>query len=203
VVARFWVGFVQRGQKASDFRMVLVGQRKAMVMAVRRIILNLRLESATNFLSAQIMIQSDLVISEFGRYRLAGLAFHGFDDDPRELHCIPEVRRFVREFRRILPYWLYFCCPAKGLVENVSSLPLLATCCLERLGVVQVEGASLCGVDCDPEAVRRFLASLLPAFKLVADRARVFPDVRRQHLIEHYTAFNLTPDDAVFAAAGA
>jgi hypothetical protein len=38
------------------------------------------------------------------------LAFHGFDDDPRELHCIPEVRRFVREFRRIWPYWLYFCC---------------------------------------------------------------------------------------------
>lgn len=178
------------------------------------------------------MVQSDLVISEFGRHRLAGLdfsvflqrygveqwpagaalrrqmgslllAFHGFDDDPRELHCIPEVRRFVREFRRIWPYWLYFCCPAKGPVETVSSLPLLAACCLERIGVVQVEGSPLCGVDCDPEEVRRFLAGLLPAFKLVADRAKVFPEVRRKHLIEHYTAFNLTPDDAIFAAGGA
>jgi len=47
------------------------------------------------------------------------------------------------------------------------------------------------------------ICRLLPAFKLAADRAKVFPEARRRHLVEHYAAFNLTPDAAVFAAGGA
>ena len=174
------------------------------------------------------MIQNDIVISEFGRHRLETLdfsvflqrygeerwpsgaalrkqmgslmvTFYGFDDDQRELHCIPEVRRFVQELNKVWPYWLYFLCPA----GDVSSLPLLAACCLERISVVQVQGAPLCAVDCDPEEVKKFLTGLLPAFKLVADKAKVFPELRRQHLIENFALFGLVPDEAVFVAAGA
>jgi len=174
------------------------------------------------------VIQNDIVISEFGKHRLDTLdfsvfiqrygmerwpsgaalrkqmgslmiAFHGYDDDQRELHCIPEVRRFVQEFHRIWPYWLYFLCPA----GDVSSLPLLAACCLQKISVVQVEGAPLCAVDCEPDDMKAFLAGLLPAFKLVADQAKVFPVLRRQHLIENYALFGLKPDETTFIAAGA
>jgi len=33
----------------------------------------------------------------------------GFDDDPREIHSIPEVRSFYTALREAWPYWLYFC----------------------------------------------------------------------------------------------
>lgn len=174
------------------------------------------------------MIQNDIVISEFGRHRLDTLdfsvflqrygveqwpngaalrkqmgslmiTFHGYDEDQRELHCIPEVRRFVQEFYRVWPYWLYFLCPA----GDVSSLSLLAACCLTNVSVVQVEGAPLCAVDCEPEEMKAFLTGLLPAFKRVADQAKVFPEIRRQHLIENYAMFGLKPDDAALVAAGA
>lgn len=33
----------------------------------------------------------------------------GCDDDPREIHSIPEVRRFNAAFHEAWPYRLYFC----------------------------------------------------------------------------------------------
>ena len=33
----------------------------------------------------------------------------GYDSDPREIHLIPEVRRFYSAFHEAWPYWLYFC----------------------------------------------------------------------------------------------
>lgn len=36
------------------------------------------------------------------------LGFHGYDHDPRELHEIEEVRRFVAELDKKFPFWLYF-----------------------------------------------------------------------------------------------
>ena len=36
------------------------------------------------------------------------LAFHGYDDDTRELFEIPEVRNFVFKLDEAFPYWFYF-----------------------------------------------------------------------------------------------
>ncbi|MBE0545433.1 MAG: hypothetical protein IH623_29185 [Verrucomicrobia bacterium] len=33
----------------------------------------------------------------------------GWDADPREIHSIPEIRRFYTAFHEAWPYWLYFC----------------------------------------------------------------------------------------------
>jgi hypothetical protein len=170
----------------------------------------------------------DLVMFEFGRHRLATLdfgpflqryapeqwpsgtalrkqlstlmvSFHGFDQDARELHCIPEVRRFVKELHQVWPYWLYFLCPA----GEFSPLPVLAACCLDRVNIIQIEGSSLCGMDCDPNEMKRFLDGLVPAFKIVADQAKLFPALRREHLIENYALFGLVPDEPVLQLAGA
>jgi hypothetical protein len=33
----------------------------------------------------------------------------GWDTDTREIHMIPEIRRFYSAFHDAWPYWLYFC----------------------------------------------------------------------------------------------
>jgi hypothetical protein len=37
------------------------------------------------------------------------LCVDGYDQDEREIHSIPEVRRFFSAFHAAWPYWLYFC----------------------------------------------------------------------------------------------
>lgn len=38
------------------------------------------------------------------------LVFTGYDDDPRELWDIPEVRDYVARLDAFFPHWFYFCC---------------------------------------------------------------------------------------------
>jgi len=42
---------------------------------------------------------------------LGSLVFgiEGYDHDPREVHSIPEIRRFYRAFHDSWPHWLFFC----------------------------------------------------------------------------------------------
>jgi hypothetical protein len=37
-----------------------------------------------------------------------GLSFQGYDNDPRELYEIPEIRRYLAMLDRNFPYWFYF-----------------------------------------------------------------------------------------------
>jgi hypothetical protein len=127
------------------------------------------------------------------------ITFHGYDADERELQCIPEVRRFVKEFRRIWPFWLYFLCP----VQEVSTLPTLVACCVSEINVIQVAGSGICAVDFDPQSVKKLLDEDVPWFKQAADRANLFPALRRRHLTQVYALFGLKPDEAALAAAGA
>ena len=58
------------------------------------------------------------------RYRgCVDLAFFGYSNDPRELHNIPEVRRFCSKLDEAFPYWFYF------LSTDEVSLGMIA-CCL-------------------------------------------------------------------------
>jgi hypothetical protein len=52
------------------------------------------------------------------------IAFHGYDDDPRELWEIPEVREFVYKLDTHFPYWLFF------LDKKLLGLRCLAWCFL-------------------------------------------------------------------------
>ena len=48
----------------------------------------------------------------------------GWDDDPREIHLVPEIRRFYSAFHEAWPFWLYFCNLAGGHAEvNGHVLP--------------------------------------------------------------------------------
>lgn len=50
------------------------------------------------------------------------LAFHGYDEDRRELHEIEEVRRFAAELDKKFPFWFYF------LSLNSDTLFVLLLC---------------------------------------------------------------------------
>lgn len=57
------------------------------------------------------------------RYRgSVDLAFFGYSDDPRELHDIPEVRRFCTKLDDEFPYWFYF------LSTDRLTLGMIASC---------------------------------------------------------------------------
>ena len=76
----------------------------------------------------------------------------GYDDDPREVHTIPEVRRFYAAFHEAWPYWLYFC------NLDTESLQMMVMCCLPTLEVVKVEGRSKVAVLYDRVELLKFIS---------------------------------------------
>ena len=52
------------------------------------------------------------------------LAFHGYDDDPRELKAIPEVREWFAKLFEAWPYWSFFARRIDQTVPLVLSLLL-------------------------------------------------------------------------------
>jgi hypothetical protein len=58
----------------------------------------------------------------------------GWDTDTREIHVIPEARRFYSAFHDAWPYWLYFC------NLDVDTLRATTMCCLPSINSMQVDG---------------------------------------------------------------
>lgn len=112
---------------------------------------------------------------------------HGYDHDARELHCIPEVRRFVREFHRAWPHWLFFFCAQPG----VGTFEVFTACCLEQLSVAPRDGAGVTLLESDPDKVTHFLRGDLRVFHGMCDQAEVFPEVRQRRLKEVFDLFGL------------
>jgi hypothetical protein len=67
----------------------------------------------------------------------------GYDDDPREIHTIPEVRSFYSAFHQVWPYWLYFC------DLNQDGLRMMTFCCLKSFTAIKVAGQPNCAVEFD------------------------------------------------------
>lgn len=60
--------------------------------------------------SAMSVLRSCLVSTQraLGLFEKLDVAFHGYNDDPRELCEIPEVREYVGVLDDQFPYWLFF-----------------------------------------------------------------------------------------------
>lgn len=52
------------------------------------------------------------------------LVFHGYDDDPRELEAIPEVRAWFAQLNEAWPYWSFFASRVDQTVPLVLALLL-------------------------------------------------------------------------------
>ena len=75
----------------------------------------------------------------------------GWDDDPREIHSIPEVRRFYAAFHEAWPYWLYFC------NLDVDTMKTMVMCCLPSITAMKVDGQPNVAVTYAPLDLLNFL----------------------------------------------
>ena len=92
----------------------------------------------------------------------------GWDADPREIHTIPEVRRFYRAFHEAWPYWLFFC------NLDVDTLRAMVTCCMDSLASIKVDGQPQVGVECNPVELLRFLSGDFTPMNLICERGQMF-----------------------------
>jgi hypothetical protein len=118
----------------------------------------------------------------------------GWDADPREIHTIPEIRRFYSAFHEAWPYWLYFCS-----VEN-DTLKAMTMCCLPTVKTMQVEGQVEIAVTCNPIDLVNFLTQDFPPMNLMCERAGMFEDQiydRTKALTEYFCLpFNSEPPES-------
>jgi len=92
----------------------------------------------------------------------------GYDSDPREIHSIPEVRRFYSAFHEAWPYWLYFC------NLDVDTLRAMVMCCMPSTTTMQVDGQVSVKVTCDPLDVLKLLKRDFVHMNLICERAEMF-----------------------------
>ena len=94
-----------------------------------------------------------------------GFVADGFDEDPREIYEIPEVRAFYRSFRQAWPFWFFAC------DLEMPSLQAMTFCCLPTLRVVRREGAPTPRVDLDQRELANFVLDNFKGMNLLFQRA--------------------------------
>jgi len=118
-------------------------------------------------------------------------AIEGYDDDPRELHAIPEVRRFYSAFHAAWPYWLYFC------NLDTEILRVMVLCCLPSLAALQVDGRPLVTVEFDRLELLQFLSADFAPMNVMCARAQLFERLiydRTQQVFAYFALpFNAEP----------
>ena len=92
----------------------------------------------------------------------------GYDDDPREIHSIPEVRQFYTAFHRAWPYWLYFC------NLETEAFQMMVFSCLPSLVVVQVADNPKVGVEYDRLELLRFISGDFGHMNAMCERGQMF-----------------------------
>lgn len=104
------------------------------------------------------------------------VSFEGWDDDPRELYEIPEVRTFLHRLDDEWPYWLYF------LSTELETLRII-TFCLCHAGKA---GSGLARVS--PAALSAFLMAHFDALNRLFAAFSLDEDVNEQisERIVHY-----------------
>jgi hypothetical protein len=90
--------------------------------------------------------------------------FEGYDDDPRELFEVSEVRRYVTALDAKFPYWFYFIFP------DFSQIMMLFYC----LCGARMEGPSQ--ASSDPKMFEAFLHNHFEAVNTLAQRGLITAD---------------------------
>jgi hypothetical protein len=101
------------------------------------------------------------------RMNMMLFGIEGWDDDPREIHMVPEIRRFYSAFHDAWPYWLYFC------NLDVDTLRAMTMCCLPSVNTMQVDGRTQVAVNCDPLDLITFIKRDFMPMNLMCERAEM------------------------------
>lgn len=112
----------------------------------------------------------------------------GWDADPREIHTIPEVRRFYSAFHDGWPYWLYFC------NLDVDTLLTMVMCCLPSIGAMKVDGQQNVSVTFNPGDLVNFLKKDFLCMNLICERAELFEQLIHDRTKAVFEYFKLPYD---------
>ena len=116
-------------------------------------------------------------LSRFGKFRVPvgkqlqgmmnslALMIEGYDDDPREIYAIPEVRTFYQQLWQRWPYWLYFC------NLDTENLMMMVMCCLDSLDALKVQGEPQVQVQINPLEVVQFISGGFVPMNEMCERA--------------------------------
>lgn len=111
------------------------------------------------------------------------VCIHGWDDDPREIHCIPEIRTFYRAFHEAWPYWLYFC------NLDVDTLRAMVLCCLRSFTAFSEDGSPNVKVEYEPLELIEFLKRDFLPMNAVCERTGMFDryvEARTMAIFEYF-----------------
>lgn len=92
----------------------------------------------------------------------------GWDNDEREIHSIPEIRRFYSAFHEAWPYWFYFC------NLDTDTLRTMTMCCMNTLTAIKTDDSPNVQVQYEPTELLHFLARDLVYMNAMCDRAQMF-----------------------------
>jgi hypothetical protein len=161
---------------------------------------------------------SDLIFYQFSRSKVERVDFHHFlglyapdklppgrrlremmncfvfciegrDNDPREIHLIPEIRRFYSAFHEAWPYWLYFC------NLDVDTLRAMVACSLSSVNTMQMDGKTHMAVTFDPKEILGFLQRDLVPMNELCERAEMFEERIYDRSKAVFEYFGLAFDD--------
>lgn len=110
-------------------------------------------------------------------------AVAGYDEDPRELFVIPEVRAFYREFNDQWPFWLFAC------NLDMPGLMTMTLCCLDTIQVTQAQDGQPWRADYRVQEMRAFLLQELRKMENLCRRAGMSPAAirrRRQRVLNYF-----------------
>lgn len=131
-------------------------------------------KDASRFLSFFQDLESQRLESLMGSVTFS---VSGYDDDPRELFQIPEVRDFYQSLHRTWPCWLFF-------AETLSpSLLIVALCNLPTIQSKFVAGEGELSVQFNPLQMSQFMAEGLAVFWELGHKALLDDEQLRNQLI--------------------
>lgn len=90
----------------------------------------------------------------------------GYDDDPREVHSIPEIRQFYAAFHEAWPYWLYFC------NFDTDVFRMMVLCCLPSITAMKVDGRPTVAVEYNPLELVQFLSKDFVPMNTMCEQGR-------------------------------
>lgn len=95
-------------------------------------------------------------------------AIEGYDDDSREIHTIPEIRRFYSAFHDAWPYWLYFC------NLDTDAFRAMVLCCLPSITSLKMDGRPAVTVQYDRLELLQFLSNDFLPMNLICEQGGMF-----------------------------
>ncbi len=112
----------------------------------------------------------------------------GYDDDAREIHSIPQVRRFYSAFHEAWPFWLYFCELGTDVLRN------MVLCCLPSITSMQVDGRDEVAITYDQLEILNFPKRDFAPMNLMCERAEMFEERIYDRTKAVFAYFNLPFD---------